>query len=238
MLWGWIPAYNLCAGLGLGLGLTLFFRASERDESLRRHAGKITHVVVVALLSGLVGAHLLTRVLGAVSGPILPLRGFTFYGGLLAGGCAIIVGCNWWGVPKRAFLDAAVPGVAVAHGIGRIGCYIGGCCYGMEAGEFWSMVGFERVPVQLLESSGCFAIATLLLRVRRAVNPKPGATTALYLALYATLRFILENFRDDNRGRMGSVVGMEVSPSQAISLFWILLALVYWLVSRPRELEN
>lgn len=52
--------------------------------------------------------------------------GLTIYGGLLLGGIAVAVYARRKGISVPRLADAAAPGVLLAYGIGRIGCYLAG----------------------------------------------------------------------------------------------------------------
>ena len=43
------------------------------------------------------------------------------------------------GMPVLDTLDAFVPGIALGHGIGRLGCFAAGCCYGRETSVPWGV---------------------------------------------------------------------------------------------------
>ena len=130
-------------------------------------------------------------------------------------------------LPFAAYADIAAPAIPLFHAFGRIGCFLGGCCYGIpwEGGITYTRAlspeanGVARFPVQLLESALLFALFFLLAALfrRGALRAK---LLALYLAVYAVLRFLLEFLRGDAiRG-----VYFGLSTSQWISLA-ILLAL-------------
>ena len=55
-----------------------------------------------------------------------------FYGGLIGGLIAIFLYCRKFKMKMTPVLDIFAPGLALAHGIGRIGCFLAGCCHGAE----------------------------------------------------------------------------------------------------------
>ena len=159
---------------------------------------------------------------------LLPyVGGAVFYGGLLGGLAAGALYLRIRRLPFAAYADIAAPAIPLFHAFGRIGCFLGGCCYGIpwEGGITYTRAlspeanGVARFPVQLLESALLFAPFFLLAALfrRGALRAK---LLALYLAVYAVLRFLLEFLRGDAiRG-----VYFGLSTSQWISLA-ILLAL-------------
>lgn len=170
-------------------------------------------------------SHLL-RSLGFIFG------GGVFYGGLLGGLLAgmLTLKCKKLSIPD--FADVIAPAIPLFHVFGRIGCFLGGCCYGVECS--WGITytraltpeanGVPRFPVQLAESAFNFLLFCLLAwllhtgRFRRRLLP-------LYLCVYAVGRFCLEFFRGD--AIRGSAAGL--STSQWISLI-VFAAGSVWLV--------
>ncbi|ACY16985.1 prolipoprotein diacylglyceryl transferase [Haliangium ochraceum] len=158
--------------------------------------------------------------------------GLTFYGGLLLA----VPGGIWFvrrrGLPLGQVLDIAAPCVMLGLGLGRIGCFLNGCCYGeVTAGPLGVLFPGRVLPVhptQLYEALGALVLfAALLLAVRaggRLVRARAGALFAVMLMSYGVLRFALEWLRDDPRGSLGAL-----STSQAISLPLIALGGL-WLV--------
>lgn len=136
-----------------------------------------------------------------------------YYGGLLLGLAAAI----WYvinrGISPWAMADAAAPGIALGQAIGRLGCLSAGCCYGKPTDLPWGIVftsqyanynigvplGIPMHPTQLYESAGALCLFGFLMW-RLSRKHLLGQIILEYLALYAALRFVIEFFRDDDRG--------------------------------------
>lgn len=159
--------------------------------------------------------------------------GFVFYGGVAGG----VAGAVWWarrrGLPLLGYCDMVAPGLAFALAVGRLGCFFNGCCYGKPVG--WGLVvpslgdGLARHPTQLYEVAGASAIGFLLLRVPAPEPARRGRVFALFLIVYAALRFTDEFLRDDPRGPMPG--GLSVS--QWLSIVGMLLGLALLLRRKP-----
>lgn len=59
----------------------------------------------------------------------------------------------WWHfrrneLPFLKGVDIVMPYLALAHGVGRIGCFLNGCCYGKPSDVPWA-IPFRRVPWDL-----------------------------------------------------------------------------------------
>ena len=168
-----------------------------------------------AVLSGFAGARLtfilinFQAFLTAPASFIFSASGFVFFGGFFAALAAIVIYARRRSYDLRSVFDLLVPGAALAHGFGRIGCFFYGCCYGMHArGPLCflfppnSPAGMEGVPVlatQLISAAFLFALAAGLLAMRR-LSPPAGTIAALYLVIYGLFRFTIEFFRIDPRG--------------------------------------
>lgn len=164
--------------------------------------------------------------------------GLIFFGGLIA---AILTSFYYLKKQKLPFFKVAdlyMPGVAIGHAIGRLGCLASGCCHGREAsGISWAItfpdlpyslapIGIPLYPVQLMEATAEASIFLLLVLLRRG-KKFDGQIFATYLAVYGILRIILEHFRG-NLSR-AFIIPPWLSASQLISLFLILIAVVSYL---------
>lgn len=127
-----------------------------------------------------------------------------------------------------------MPCLPIAHGFGRIGCYLTGCCYGIPYNGILSVNytcslyvphNLSLFPVQLLEACLNFILAIILITALL----KKGCSIYyfyIYLISYASFRFLLEFLRYDYLERG---VSFCLSPSQIISLI-IIIAILAWLI--------
>ena len=210
-------------------------RRSEIDRT------QILHICLAAMAGLFVGAHLLYGVvnfrilMNAARDHFSLLHSFTDYIGLLVyvfGGMVFygglfgaIIGSAWYmkalKLPYKLYFDVMAFCIPLFHGFARIGCFLGGCCYGIECryGIVFhnalepSANGVPRFPVQLLESGLEFALfaVILLLYLKEKLR---GKLIYVYLLSYAVIRFFDEFLRGDKvRGFVG-----PLSTSQFISL--------------------
>ena len=110
----------------------------------------------------------------------------------------------------------------LAHAIGRVGCFLTGCCFGVENHTFGIAyhnpvpgvpVGIPLVPVQLFEAILNIVLFAILLSLHKKGRRWP-TLTATYVYSYATYRFLLEYLRFDSaRG-----VWAGLSTSQWVSV--------------------
>jgi phosphatidylglycerol:prolipoprotein diacylglycerol transferase len=134
---------------------------------------------------------------------LLKLRqtGLVYYGGLIGAVAAGYLYCRWKKAPRLLMLDVAAPSIAIGQAIGRVGCFMSGCCYGDPTWLPWGVkfphLEHMRHPTQLYEAVAVFAIFLALMWYRKN-KTRNGQVAILYALLYAPARFIIEIFRGDN----------------------------------------
>jgi phosphatidylglycerol:prolipoprotein diacylglycerol transferase len=179
--------------------------------------------------------------------------GFTFYGGFIGATVAA-----WWLFRRDRFpfwkaCDMGGMMVPIGLGFGRLGCLLAGCCFGVESegplglvfppnsdASVWQakhdllahahLPSLPVVPTQLLESGGAFAISAFGILYLHQRKRYDGHVFVAFLALYALLRFVIEFFRQDDRGAY-----FGLSTSQWIGL--LMLGFAVWVHrerTRPR----
>ena len=162
--------------------------------------------------------------------------GLVFYGGLIG---SFIGGILWVKHKKLPVLDIAdmcVPFVALAHAIGRIGCYFNGCCYGAVT-EHWGVIfpaigdNLKHYPTQIYESILNFLNFVVLILFFRNRKRMQGDVLFLYALNYGVIRMIIEIFRGDPE--RGTVLFMSVS--QFISVFIIAIGVGGLVYTRMRK---
>jgi phosphatidylglycerol:prolipoprotein diacylglycerol transferase len=171
--------------------------------------------------------------------------GGVFYGGLIA---ALLVGLWLVGrykLPAWKTADMIAPGIAVGHVIGRLGCFMAGCCYGRPTDVPWAVTFTDPMasanvgtplntplhPTQLYDAGAELLILVFLLATERRGRPFAGRTFWLYMLLYAISRYIVEIYRNDERG-----VFFNMPTSQFISILIVPVSLfMLWRLSRAKS---
>ena len=133
------------------------------------------------------------------AGSIL-FSGKTVLLGLVGGYLGVELGKWVRGVKTKTGDTFAVP-VAIAIGVGRLGCFFGGCCYGVETRLPWGVV-FPRVdqlsrhPNQLYEAAFHLLMAGLLFWMLKNGVLK-GQLIKVYFLAYFGFRFLTEFLRPE-----------------------------------------
>ena len=213
--------------------------AARRAPRVGATASQVMDVCLWGVLGGLLGARLVYVVqhwpfYAATPWEIVRLDhgGLVFYGGLLGGLAAALVVVRRVGLPGWRTLDLLVPSVVLAQGIGRLGCFLNGCCYGTPTTRPWAVrfpgESVARHPTQLYESAALLVLAgALLWCARQPLRLKPGVLTGWYLVSYGVWRFGVEFVRGDNAPVAGALTF-----SQVVSIPLVLLGV--WLLWRRR----
>jgi phosphatidylglycerol:prolipoprotein diacylglycerol transferase len=163
--------------------------------------------------------------------------GSVFYGGLLGGLLTgyILIKKN---DNNKEFVDIVAVNIPLFHFFGRIGCFLGGCCFGIPSkigfvytrNPIAEANGIIRFPVQLFEAVFNFILFLLLNHFFKTEKFK-NKLIYIYLLIYATGRFFIEFLRGDAyRG-----IWLFLSTSQIISILIILVILFRYLLYKKRK---
>ena len=169
------------------------------------------------------------------------LGGSVFYGGLLGGMLSGFLYGRKKGLDLLFWSDLVAPVIPFFHFFGRIGCFLGGCCYGLPCSlgftyHYSPIPGANdvvRFPIQLVEA-GFNLLLFFLLNALLNKGKCKGKLLSIYLGLYSVARFTLEFFRGDEI--RGFLFGL--STSQWISLLIFGGVILYTIHSRKKESQK
>lgn len=107
--------------------------------------------------------------------------------------------------------DALAVALPVAQGLGRLGCFLSECCYGVAWNGPLSVFQehTHRVPVQLLESTLCFGLAIFLWNRRSLDERKPGVLFRYYVIGYAAIRLSMEFLRGEPQANWAGITASQ-----------------------------
>lgn len=203
-----VPTYSLFVGLGLIVGM-LWFLITVPSKSKVNYENTFL-IVLSALFFGWLGAKVLAVVenLPLIIDDFSKLKYFVFSGKSIVGG---LIG-GYFGVrfiKKRLNLNNVrtgnkiAPAVALGMAIGRIGCFLTGCCFGIETSlpigvDFGD--GILRIPTQLIEIVFCFGLfCYLLYKQKKEKDLIPGILFKELVLLYFVFRFFIEFIRGTSK---------------------------------------
>ena len=242
-----IYGYGLMFALGILAGVWLTMHLAKQYDG---DPDFVFNMAVWVVVFGFLGSkllHILTVLPEFLEDPLGTLKdsitqGFVVYGSTIAGILTIILYCRKHNKNMWEYTDYTMPGLALGQAIGRVGCLLAGCCYGMHYDgacaihfppESSAPAGVGLFPTQPVSAvANLLLMVILLLFLRR--NKIRGRVTALWMILYSLGRGLIEIVRDDPRGNVG-----VFSTSQFISLILFVLgvAMFIWLTRRNKGLD-
>lgn len=208
-------------------------------------------MIFAAAIGGLLGARLLflfeewEAFLRSPWDFIFSGAGFTWYGGMAGGALAVTWVIRRHGIPWLQAADISAPALAIAYGIGRIGCHVAGDGdWGSVTDVPWAVAytraiigwvhpytglpyppGVKVHPTPIYEFIQSVIILAILWPLRKKGFPS-GTIFWLYLILSGVARFVVEFWR------VNPAVGLGITEAQWFSV--ILIALGIWQIARLR----
>jgi len=145
-------------------------------------------------------------------GQIFSGGGLTIYGAVLGAALGVWVYSKFSHFQFGYVADLVAPAVILAQAIGRVGCTINGCCYGVETSLPWGVVythpdsfayyaslalpeGMGLHPTQIYELIFCLVVFAVLLKLKGRFKPD-GSIFLIYLSLYSLWRIGIDFLRD------------------------------------------
>jgi len=240
------------AALGLIVGLVVIVHCAKRRGF---DPDKTWNLGILAILSAIVGAKVLLIVMAWGYYAANPREIFSLgtlqAGGVYQGGMVAGLAVAFWymlrnHMPVLATCDVFAPGMALGHGIGRLGCFAAGCCYGKPTDLPWGVtftnplaklisetpLGIPLHPTQIYEMMVEFVNFSILMWLL-GHKKFDGQVIGAYLFLYGLARYFLEFLRDDP-GR-GSVFGGMMTGTQLIAILLVIAGGVIWMVRKQPE---
>ncbi len=260
---GWfsLSSYYTMAMIGVIVGFFILDREAVRNRLDRRIAFMAG---VYAAIFGYLGARIQHIIFDGffeiyLQKPIAMLYfwkgGLAFYGAVVFGMAAVVIYLMIKEKPIARYLDLFTLPIALGLVIGRIGCFLNGCCFGKVSADSFAVTFLKNglsakkqftdtmlaslretpypvIATQLIEAALGFCLFLALFFTRRRIT-KPGTLMGLWLVGYAALRTVIEIFRDDDRGLFFN--GM-LSTSQIIAFCTLVVGVL--LIVLPSEPEH
>lgn len=174
--------------------------------------------------------------------------GIVFYGSLIGGTIALLLFWYFYRFPFLPMADAIAPAICIGMAIGRLGCFLNGCCYGDRCELPWA-VSFpsvsapfkDQVARGLIPPTATHSLplhptqlyltidGLVLLGVVLAFWPHrkaDGQAMALYFLLYAITRTLVEELRNDESAQY---LGMTISQIISVGVFGV--GIFFWVMA-------
>lgn len=246
-----VYSYGLMLGIAFLVASWLLNKELERKNINKSYGTEIT---LLAIVFGIVGSkffHLLENFSEFVKDPVRMAfnpGGLTFYGGLILAVIAVVIYTRRKNIPFLFLADAAAPALALAYGIGRIGCHLAGDGdYGIPTTLPWGtnyangtvppsamFRGSEIAqsfpggivpdttplhPTPIYELIAAIIIFSILWKLRKN-DWATGKLFMIYLLFTGVSRFLVETIRLNPR------YIFNLSEAQIISIFMLIGAVI------------
>ncbi len=240
-------SYGLCIGIGI---MVAYFIILYKTKSLGINKDNLSELFLWSFLAAFVGGKLLFYLEEPskyLDNPSLMLKnfgnGFVFYGSLLL----VVPTMYFWLRKKKIafwpFMDGVAFGGPVLHSLGRLGCFLAGCCHGKVCDNAFGVIfsnpksaanpkNIPLYPTQLFD----IAINLITLLIVFLVSKKQqfnGQLFLIYIMLYGIGRVINENFRGDDE--RGFLFGGILTYSQFIAILLIVVSAIIWYKLAKKE---
>ncbi len=265
-----IPSYGVMIMLGFLAAIAVSYM---RARVYKLDPNVIIDMGIIAMVGGIVGARLFhvfeywseayardpatgaERTFGEAIWQAFQIQqgGLVFYGGLIVAAAAILIYLKVRKLPILFYMDIGAMAVPLGLAFGRIGCFLNGCCWGIEAsaGSLFAVyyesaktyqdvefvAGTPLIASQLVASLAAFTLFVLLTVYYQFVARKRGETLAMLFILYGINRFFNQMLRGDVPAYGDG--DLLFTSSQWIALATVVLGLVAWFwlrYKRPHEL--
>lgn len=241
-----LPTYYTVLSLTYCLGIFWFYKRCESRNLSQKAAMDIGLLILVG---GFIGARLF-HVLFEYPGhywqnPIEVFYfwqgGFVFYGGFLFAYGSVYLYARKLKLTFWLWHDTAAPVLAGGYALGRLACFLVGCCYGKVCDLPWGTALKQvnihthevaillRHPTQLYASIFEFSTLAFLLWYEKR-RPQVGNVFLAWVFLHSLGRIIMEIFRDDPRG--AQYFGLSISTLISVVL---MITVTGVFLTRPKE---
>lgn len=256
ILYSYGPLRLFTYGFFLALGfVTAIFLAGREAKRLGLPVARFYDLCFWIIVASLVGSRLLyvlTEFHFFLANPlqifVLWKGGLIFHGGLAAAAAVAFFYMRRHGLPFLATFDALAVGMPVGQILGRVGCFMAGCCYGSPSDLPWAVrythpetlcpVQDYLHPSQLYES-GVLLLVFGVIYWSRTRKRFDGQLMLTYFCLAGLARFLSEIFRHPADYR-GPVILWNMPSTQVVALSIALVggALLWWFWRKHRVFDN
>ena len=222
--------------------------ALRRADRAGLNGQQVMDLGIVGIISAIVGAKLMLLVVDfdRFTSDLSQLMVLLKSGGVFYGGLLVAVPVCWWYIrrfdlPLWTTCDMFAPAIALAQGVGRMGCLMAGCCYGKVTDAPWGITFTSTLaaanvgtplnivlhPTQMYEAVAVLVVLGVLLTGERRWRAFPGRTFWTYLLLYGMARLVIEFYRGDPRGMVfdtiptSQFVSALIIPASIIMLIYL-----------------
>jgi len=183
-------------------------------REVRKGANLSYDAVFTAALVGIPSGIIISKLLHVVDlweyyiqnpGQIIGGAGLTAWGAILGAALGVWIYSRFTKFQFGYFADVTAPGIILAQAVGRVGCTINGCCYGLPTSLPWGIVythpnslaplGIAIHPTTVYELIYNLIVFGILLTLKGRLKPD-GSLFLIYLSLYSLWRLGIDFLRE------------------------------------------
>lgn len=244
-----IPSYSLMIFLGIiAFGIVLFINLKKLENKDKDTVWQTIITAAISLVVLYISAAFFDSLFHSIEEGTIVSGGITWEGGVIGGFAAFIILSHFIVKKERGkeieLFSLIIPGLVLAHAFGRVGCFLGGCCFGALTESPLGVVfpvdspayqtypntithdgSFPVLPTQLFEVAFELILFIVMTVFRKRLK---NNNLAIYLVFYSIFRFILEFWRGDSRG----ATGFYLSPSQFMSIILLTAGILIFLFQK------
>lgn len=205
-----------------------------RRKHFLLNVGQAAALFIIIVAAGYIGCHALFLLEnpGALERDGWNFRGVSFFGCLLFAPAITVLLGRIFKIPAGTSADLLADIWPPFLGIGRIGCYLTGCCGGiprlLENGRIFVL------PVQLIESGFDFLIFAVIMILEKK-HIFDNFRLPVYFMLYAPVRFVLEFLRKTEK----NIFGFSFAQIYSVAIFIVGAAfLLYQMRKTKKTVDN
>jgi len=236
-----LHAYGLLVALGFLAGILVTINYAKKEKIA---AEAVLDLAIYVIIAAIVGARIF-YVLGQLDHFLAnPLEivmvqngGLVFLGGLFLSFLVVVLYAKKKKLNLIKLLDAITPGVALGYALGRLGCFLNGCCFGLPTSLPFGVIfppdslagaycpGERLHPTQLYSALTMLLVFFFLIWLYRRKRYN-GQVLYWGLILYSVYRFLVEFLR------FSPVHILLLTPSQWLVIITFILGVVGLLKNR------
>ena len=240
-----LHTYGIFVALGFFAGLMVAVKMGKSEGMGPQQVMDMGFIIILAAIIGSRLMYVLMNISHYLERPADIFKiwqgGLVFSGGII---CVVLaVGCyarrhrlSMWRVA-----DLWAPAAAIGQGIGRIGCFLAGCCYGKPTDLAWGVVfthphclaptNISLHPTQIYSSLSGFLVFLVLI----LLHPKKkfeGQVLLWFLILHSTSRLAIERFRGDYRGMLP---GTQMTTTQFVAILILVASVITLIILKSKK---
>lgn len=220
-----LHSYGLAMAVAFGLGIWIAMKRAEARAIGAKYALDLAVLILIFSLIGARFTYVVTHWSEFADHPLdtispvqhtgqIGIAGLVLLGGVIAGFMTAWVYSRRKLIPFLVTTDLFIPSLALGVAIGRIGCFLNGCCFGLPSDLPWACTfppeslagdvypGVQVHPTQLYESVYMLIVFAGLMifdhgraKGGRRTPLVNGVLTGWFLILYGVGRFFIEMLR-------------------------------------------